>query len=122
MLRIDSDGRESGEDSAGSAADGRGQNAFEPKFKSIHKLNHRDKGLFVERWDGIVQDLKRPVFAAALFPALAVVQSAARFRSRRLTRPLDGASDVFRNRWCQLNEFAARAFDREAMLVFAPRR
>src|SRR5260370_42476179 len=96
VVGIDSRGRESGEDSAGSAADRRRQYAFEPKFKSFHELDHRYKGLFVERGDGVVQNVKGPVFVVALFPALAAVQFRAAFGSRRIPRPLNCAGDVLR--------------------------
>src|SRR5207249_1045684 len=76
MLRIDPDGGESGEHAPRPAADRRGQYAFEPKFKSLHELNHRYKRLLVKRGDGVVEEPVCPVFVVALFPALAVVKLA----------------------------------------------
>src|SRR3989442_3043466 len=38
MLRVNADGRKAGEHTAGSAADGRGEDALEPNFDSLHIL------------------------------------------------------------------------------------
>ena len=76
MLGIDADSGESGEHAACAAADRGSQYAFEPKFKSLHELNHRYKRLLVKRRDGVVHDVEGPVFVSALFPALASVELA----------------------------------------------
>src|SRR5216684_2248428 len=122
MLGVDAHGGESGEHTASTATDRGSQNTFEPKFKSIHKLSHRDEGLFVERGDGVVELVERPIFVAAVLVCFPAVQTGALRCSRKLARPLDGAGDMLGNRWRELHKFAARAFEREAMLVFAARR
>ena len=98
MLRIDAHRGKPGEYSAGAATDRRGQDTFEPKFKSIHKLNQRNKGLFVECGDGVVHDVKGPLLVAAVRARFPVVQNGALICARETPRPLDGAGNVLRDR------------------------
>src|SRR5207245_1778942 len=73
------------------------------------------EGLFVERRNGVVQDVESPVFVGTFFPALAIVELAFLRRTRKLARPLDGTHDMLGDRRRELQEFAARTFQREAM-------
>src|SRR5260370_20954355 len=94
VLRIDSDGGKTCENAPSGAADRRSQDTFEPEFKSLHELNHRNKRLFVKGRDGIVQDVKSPLFVVAFRSFLSCIHAAAGFRSLTLLRPFHAPTDV----------------------------
>jgi hypothetical protein len=94
----------------------------ELQFASIQpRLKNGDKGLTMERRDGIVEDVVGVRVVVVLLALLAIVEGALPCRTRMAARPFDGAGDVFGDRWCELHEFPARALEREAVLVFAAR-
>src|SRR6266403_3073406 len=130
MLRINSYGRESGEDAAGGAADCRGEQSFEPQLDSCEchmdarsiPLGHCYKGLLVKCRHRVIQNVICPSFVVAIHALFALVQVGATFNARRLPRPFNGPGNVLRDRRRELEEFAASAFERETMFVFAARR
>src|SRR6266851_1601057 len=85
-------------------------------------LRHRNERLLVERGDGVVELVERPILVAAILVCFPAVQTSALRCSRKLARPFDGARDMLRGRCRELDEFASRAFERKTMLVFAARR
>src|SRR5713226_3453538 len=85
-------------------------------------LRHRDKRLFMECGDGVVELVEGPILVAAVLARFPAIQTGAPLGTGKLARPLDGAGDVFRSRRRKLDECASRVFKRKAMLVFAARR
>jgi hypothetical protein len=78
MLWINPDRGKPSEHAARAATDGRRNDALYPKFKllkfdSLHALGHRNKGLLVERGDGVVEFVVSPRIVGAIFAAFAIV-------------------------------------------------
>src|SRR5260370_40441905 len=148
MLRIDSHGGKSSEQAPGRTANRRGQDSFQPDFDSrnvhgvlvaqallpvrflsgsgfnraqprVAVLQHRHKGLLVERGGGVVEDVVGPLLIMAFVAPFALIETSAGAGQRSMARALDGPSDVLGDRRRKLHKFTARAFEREAMLVFA---
>src|SRR5216684_636688 len=85
-------------------------------------LRHRDKRLFMECGDGVVELVEGPILVAAVLARFPAIQTGAPLGTGKLARPLDGAGDVLRGCCRELDEFTSRAFEREAMFVFTARR
>src|SRR5438477_12933648 len=80
----------------------------------------------MKSWHCIIEQLISPVRVSPIFLGFPVIELSAGLRSRMSApgpaRTLDRARHVFGDGCCELNEFAAWRFNREAMLVIATRR
>src|SRR5258708_22927214 len=85
-------------------------------------LQNCHERLLAECGDGVVHNVEGPLVVTPLLELLAVVKTSAAAGAWSMARAFDGARDVFSYRRCELDEFAARTFEREAMLEFAARR
>src|SRR5438067_9307357 len=85
---------------------------------SLGPCGQHHEGHAVKCWTAAIEHVPGPVVVVAIVTPLAFLKGLAPLGRAHAPACFDGSRDVFRQSRCELHEFAAGTFQREAMLVF----